>query len=374
MGFCVVFVLDSEPASERRDREACNVASGEDVVVPGHAAKLVDDDAVVDLESGGHCQTGLGLEAEPGRDDVGFDCPPGACGHPGGARGGHRFLRQYLDAASAVLLGHIGGQLRRQKARCDASLREDHGHPAAVRRQRRRELRANEAAADDDRGRALACPCSHRPVIVERPEVDNPLGARNGARPAASREHELLPAVHLASVVRRQVAIEVERDDATAQPKHRARLFRSAPDLRLVRSRPQTLRERRPRVGRMRLGADEHDRPVRVVLPDSFDGGVAGHPAAHDQVTHRLHCFSSPFDVVPLVSAWRPFLPRVSPTRSGDALEHHRRDEHEDEDADDNPGEDTPEPGHVMLRTGSPAIPRASHGLVPALPLDLWPL
>ena len=131
----------------------------------------------------------------------------------------------------------------------------------------------------------LVHPRPNRPVIVERSEVDDALGPRDGARAAAGGEQQLLPAVLLATVVGREVAVEVERDDATAEPQHSACLLRAAPDLRLVRSRPQALRERRPRVGRMLLGADKDDRSVRVALSDSLDGGVAGHPAADDQVT-----------------------------------------------------------------------------------------
>ena len=132
-------------------------------------------------------------------------------------------------------VGHKGRQLRRQHARCDPALREDHRHPAAVRCQRRRELRPDEAAADHDRARALVHPRPHGPVVVERSEVDDAVGARDCARAAAGREQQLLPAVLLAAVVPRAVTVEVERDDATAEPQHRSRLLRPAPDLRLVR-------------------------------------------------------------------------------------------------------------------------------------------
>jgi hypothetical protein len=37
------------------------------------------------------------------------------------------------------------------------------------------------------------------------------------------------------------------------------------------------------------LGADEPDRPVRVVIPNAATGGVGGHPAADDQIAKFSH-------------------------------------------------------------------------------------
>src|SRR4029077_3578491 len=44
--------------------------------------------------------------------------------------------------------------------------------------------------------------------------------------------------------------------------------------------------------GRMRLGADEPDRALGVVLADAADGGGAGHASADDQVAVRAHGYS----------------------------------------------------------------------------------
>ena len=79
-------MLDPEATSERGDGEACDVAGGKDVFVSRGAPEFVDDDAVVDLEPGRLRQVGLGLEPEPGDDDVRFDRPAGAGRHPGGAQ------------------------------------------------------------------------------------------------------------------------------------------------------------------------------------------------------------------------------------------------------------------------------------------------
>ncbi len=48
----MVLVLDPQRRAERADGEARDVAGGEDVLVPGHAAVLVDDDSVGDFQSG----------------------------------------------------------------------------------------------------------------------------------------------------------------------------------------------------------------------------------------------------------------------------------------------------------------------------------
>ena len=238
----------------------------------------------VDREAGGLGQVGGGLDSEPGDDDVRLERPSGSGRDEARTCSFHGLFGQHLDAVSAVLLRDEGGERRRQNARGDPVLREHHRHPAAVRRERGRDLRADEAAADHDGARALVYPGSHRPVVVERAVVDDAVGAGDRARAAACGEQELLPGVLLARVVRRTTPAEVERDDASPEPQVGAGVLRAPPDLRLVRTGPEALRERRPRVRRMLLGADEDDRAVRVVLPDPLDGGVAGHAAADDQI------------------------------------------------------------------------------------------
>ena len=116
VGLRVILVLDPEAPTERRDREARDVAGGEDVFAPRDTAQLVDDDPVVDLEPGCRRQLGGGLDTEPGDDDVRFDRPAGAGRHPGRAGRCHRLFGEHLDAAPTVVLGHIGGQLGRQHA------------------------------------------------------------------------------------------------------------------------------------------------------------------------------------------------------------------------------------------------------------------
>ena len=107
-------------------------------------------------------------------------------------------------------------------------------------------------------------------------------GIVRGVPPVASKSFSQAYSSPVSSVARRPT--EVERDDAAPEPQIGPRVLRAPPDLRLVGTGPEAFRERRPRIRRMLLGADEDDRAVRVALPDSLDGGVAGHAAADDQI------------------------------------------------------------------------------------------
>ena len=241
------------------------------------------------VEAGRLGQVGGGLDAEPGDDDVRLERLSGSGRDEARTCGLDGLFRQHLDAVPAVLLRDEVGERRRQNACGDPVLREHHRHVTAVRRERGRDLRADEAAPDHDGARALAPQRPHGPVVVERAVVDDAVGAGDHARPAACGEQELVPGVRLARVVGRAMPTEVERDDAAPEPEVGARALRASPDLRLVGTGPEALRERRPRVRRMLFGADDDDRAVRVVLPDSLDGGVAGHAAADDQIARRVH-------------------------------------------------------------------------------------
>src|SRR5262249_53285875 len=102
------------------------------------------------------------------------------------------------------------------------------------------------------------------------------------SRRSAGREQELLVAVLLAAVVGRATVAEVERDDALAEHELGARLLRVLPDRLFFCTRPEALRERRALLGRGRLGSDQHDPAVCVMLPDALGGCISCHAAADD--------------------------------------------------------------------------------------------
>ena len=125
-------------------------------------------------------------------------------------------------------------------------------------------------AADDDHVAAAIGDRAERPVVVEGAVVDDlVVGAAEPSRRAAGREEELLVAVLRSLVVGRAARVEIERDDPAPEDELGAGLLRVLPDLRLVAAGPEALRERRPLVRRIGLGADEHDRAVCVMLPDA---------------------------------------------------------------------------------------------------------
>src|SRR5437870_12873976 len=64
----------------------------------------------------------------------------------------------------------------------------------------------------------------------------------------------------------------------------RARRGRLPPDLLFGLALPQGLRERRPVVGRMRLGADQADRARGGGLVEGLRRGVGGHATADNEV------------------------------------------------------------------------------------------
>ena len=107
----------------------------------------------------------------------------------------------HLDAVAAVELVHRLGHVGREEARPDPVLREHEPHRAARRRERRRELGADEAAAEHDEVRAGAGERAKAPVVGQAAEVHDVAAgvARKPPRAAPGREQELLVAVRLAA-------------------------------------------------------------------------------------------------------------------------------------------------------------------------------
>jgi hypothetical protein len=72
----MILVLHAESAAQRSDGEARDVSSREDLVAATDAAELVDHDPVVDRNPSGRCELDVGLEPQPGDDDVGANVRP----------------------------------------------------------------------------------------------------------------------------------------------------------------------------------------------------------------------------------------------------------------------------------------------------------
>ena len=179
----------------------------------------------------------------------------------------------------------VGGE----EAMSDPGLGEEHRDAAAVADEAGRELRADEPASDHDDVRAFARDLAQVVVVGEVAEPDDSVGAREspaGVAPVASRSfsHEYSSPASSVAVC----AAEIERDDAPSGDELGA-LGRLAPELLLGSALPEALREQRPLVRRVGIGADERDRAVGVVLPDALRSHVAGHAGADDEVLGRVH-------------------------------------------------------------------------------------
>ena len=106
---------------------------------------------------------------------------------------------------------------------------------------------------------------------------------------AARGEQELLEPVRRARLVGHRVSVEIERLDPAAARGSRRRGRGCRGTRTLLLPRPEPLREGRPRVRIVLLGAEHPDGSVRVVVADPTDGGVAGHPTPDDQIPVLRH-------------------------------------------------------------------------------------
>ena len=194
-------------------------------------------------------------------------------------------------SCSPVVVVHEGGELRREEASSDSVLGKDDRHRAAVHRECGGDLRADEAAADDGHPDSLARELVQAAVVVDRAVVDDALAVvcRKAARGSARRQQQALVGVRLARVVRDRPLGEVRRRDRQARVEVDVEVGRPSPDGALFLPLPERLRQRRARIGRMRLRGEETDRAVRVVVADPTCRRVGRHAAPDDQVPVGRH-------------------------------------------------------------------------------------
>lgn len=277
-------------AVERRAGEASDVPRRE------HARRArleprVHEDAVLAAKPRRLGDCGLGHDAEPRDHRVGEDLLPAAgpddCRVAARLDRGDRLPGEDAHALLAEGAGQVGGERRRVDARPDHLLREDHRHLPPGRGERRRDLRADEAAPDD---RDAAARGGVQPAVVgERAQVDDAVAARRQpARRSAGREEEALEAVDVPLVVAHLAGDWVDRERAPAGEEIEP-LYVRQPDALLRLAEPQPLRERRPGVGAVGFRGEHRDPPARVHLPDRRRRGMPGHPSAHNQVLGLAH-------------------------------------------------------------------------------------
>ena len=136
---------------------------------------VVDDDAVVELEARPFEESGLRLDADADDDAEGLDLLAGR-GHGAGQRAAVRaelldlLPEQQLDAVLAVELRDLVGELLRGERRHQVVALLDERHLEPAHAQRRRDLGADEAAADDEDLARLGAFLGERHSIGERAE------------------------------------------------------------------------------------------------------------------------------------------------------------------------------------------------------------
>jgi hypothetical protein len=255
---------------------------------------VVDDDAVVHLDPARLGEVGAREDPEPSDDDVGLD-RPAALGldteHAVLPRdAAHLLAREHLDALLAVVAVHELGELGREDLGADAGVRKEERDVAAVHVERRAELRADEATADDRGARSLMSERAKAAVVVERPVIDDslvPFG--DPARRAPGHEEKPLVGVRRTRRVGGRALLEIERRDRPTGMDVDAELGRPAPDRVLGLPLPEPLRERGAGVRLVRLLAEEPDRALLIVLADALARGSGGHAPADDQVPEVRH-------------------------------------------------------------------------------------
>ena len=126
--------------AERVAAKRADVAGCEHVLAAAGAAAVVHDDAVVDVQPGFRSQLHLGLDAEPGDDDLRASNQLGARALAGAD----------VDALLVIEAGQERRQIGRKDPARDHRFREEHRHLSAIHSEGRGDLRADETSADDD--------------------------------------------------------------------------------------------------------------------------------------------------------------------------------------------------------------------------------
>ena len=183
---------------------------------------VVDDDPVVELEAAAVEEVDVGLDTDADDREERLD----RAARGGADAGQHEAVRlelldllaeHELDAVLAVELGDLVGELGRRERRHEPVAHLDDRHLEPDHAQRRCDLRADEAAADDERLARVRRFLPHRDGVGERPERVHrgQVGSRDRehSRPCAARDHERAVRNRLAAGEPDRVAAGVDRLD-----------------------------------------------------------------------------------------------------------------------------------------------------------------
>ena len=298
----VILVLHAHPLTQRRVLEGRDVPRRIDVRIP-RPELLIDDDSIVERESRLLGEADVRFDADPRDNAVDLDRPFAAIfsarrdNEPAialfDARGAAPRAQRYT--LFAVVLVCRAGKSRRVDVLADGNAGKDHHDLSAVHGERRRDLRPDEAGADDCEPMTGACQIPEVHVIIERSVVDHFTGAVafefQRAWGATRRQQQLLIRVLSTLIVHRPLVLEIKGRDSAPEMRVDSVFRRLEPDFLERLALPEVFRKRRPLVRAVRLTAHDRDCPFRVHLADALDSRVAGHARAGDQVLigrHRL--------------------------------------------------------------------------------------
>ena len=194
-------------------------------------------------------------------------------------------MSKYLDSVLPVVVVEERGQVGRKEAAADAGFGEDHHDLFAVHGQGCRDLRADKPTADH--GEALpACRLlTQALVVLDRAVVVDPMAAdRKTAGRHAGREQQLVEAVLGSPVVDDALVLKIEHAAGAAEMEINPKLIRAQPHAVQRFALPELLGEGWSLVGRVRFGADQSDRSIRIDLANSAGGRIGRHTAADDEI------------------------------------------------------------------------------------------
>ena len=301
LGAGVVPVLHAHAPAQGQGREGGEVSGRVDVLARG-AQALVDDHPVAQDEPGLPGQRRLGRDPRGHQDQVRVDLVPragaGPVASPDVLDADRLVLAQDVDAAVPVQAQDRAARAFREDAPARVRAGEDHGHVELIHGQRRRELGAEQAAADDHGAAAGDRALAQVEVVVQGPEIDDPLqaAAGDGQAPGQSArgQEELAVADPPAVRVLQRLVPGVDADDAVAQGQLDA--FRVV-EARLVQGDqghalgpgPESFGERRTVVRGVLLRAQHQDAAAGVPFADGDRRGGPRQPASHDDVVMQVH-------------------------------------------------------------------------------------
>jgi hypothetical protein len=290
--------LDADAVAGVRVGPPGDVAGGEDARRARRQAGI-DSHAALDREAGGAGQRDRRLDADTDEHRVGRQFAAVGQAHDERVTArldrGRGDAHAHVDAFCAVQCQHARADRFGHGPAEQARRPFDDGDRAVARTRRRRDLQADEAAADDDQARTRHEARRERGGVVEGAQAEHagqvgPRDRQPAQRAAGGQQQRFVAeaaTVGESDLARRRVD-RLDAVDEMGDGLGRVVLGRTQGTLRgAAFAGEQGLGQRRAFVGQVRLGADEHDRPGPAELAQGLrspTADVAGSDDHHGAV------------------------------------------------------------------------------------------